>query len=75
MMLVFVIGQSYKMTNNNKKQGDNMQKIIHWTIKVTWQDELGEKYEEYINDYPTWVVKPIDEFVDKLEYEVNESEE
>jgi len=52
-----------------------MQKIIHWTIKVTWQDELGDKYEEYINDYPTWVVKPINEFVDKLEYEVNESEE
>ena len=54
-------------------------KIAHWTIKITWEDEHGnpadvqEEYE-YINDIPDWVAKPVDEYLDKIEEEMNNDE-
>ena len=62
-----------------KVAGDGGMKIAHWTIKVTWEDEHGnpadvqEEYE-YINDIPDWVAKPVDEYIDKIEEEMNNDE-
>ena len=44
-----------------------MRKIIHWTIKITWSDDLNNKYEEYISDIPDWVAKNVDEYLTGLE--------
>ena len=39
--------------------------IIHWTIKIGWEDGT----EEYIADIPDWVAKPVDEFLGEIEME------
>jgi len=46
--------------------------IVHWTIKVTWEDEFCNKYEEYISEIPDYVAKPVDALLDELENEENE---
>tara|TARA_R100000353_G_scaffold106846_1_gene76871 strand:+ start:61 stop:207 length:147 start_codon:yes stop_codon:yes gene_type:complete len=39
-------------------------KIIHWTIKITWDD----KEEEYISDIPEWIhTEDIEKYLDHLE--------
>jgi len=43
-------------------------KITHWTIKVTWEDGR----EEYLDDIPSWVATPVDEFLTELEEVENE---
>ena len=45
-------------------------KIIHWTIKITWED----KKEEYIADIPDWVAQNVDDFLTELEEEREEGE-
>ena len=49
------------MKNNN---------IVHWTIKIGWE----EGTEEYIADIPDWVAKPVDEFLGEIEREKREEE-
>ena len=49
------------MKNNN---------IVHWTIKIGWEDGT----EEYIADIPDWVAKPVDEFLGEIEREKREEE-
>ena len=44
--------------------------IIHWTIKIGWEDGT----EEYIADIPDWVAKPVDEFLGEIEKEKREEE-
>ena len=44
-------------------------KIVHWTIKYTTDD--GK--EHFINDVPNFVAKPVDEILDSIEREENES--
>ena len=46
-------------------------KIIHWTIKIGWEDGT----EEYISDIPNWVTSPVDSFLTSLEEETEEEEE
>jgi len=50
-----------------------MNRIVHWTIKVTWKDEMNNKYEEYLDDIPCF--KDIENYLDELEAEANEEEE
>ena len=38
-------------------------KIIHWTIKYTWEDGT----EEYVDDIPHYIAKNIDEYLNNLE--------
>ena len=38
-------------------------KIIHWTIKITWDDNE----EEYISDIPNWVARNVDEYLTEIE--------
>ena len=42
-------------------------KIIHWTIKITWE----ENTEEYISDIPNWVATNVDEYLNELEEHEN----
>ena len=44
--------------------------IVHWTIKIGWEDGT----EEYIADIPDWVAKPVDEFLGEIEREKREEE-
>ena len=44
--------------------------IIHWTIKIGWEDGT----EEYIADIPDWVANPVDEFLGEIEKEKREEE-
>ena len=44
--------------------------IIHWTIKIGWEDGT----EEYIAEIPDWVAKPVDEFLGEIEKEKREEE-
>ena len=44
-----------------------MKKIIHWTIKYTWDDGT----EEYVADIPDYVAKYVDEFLNSLEISKN----
>ena len=44
--------------------------IIHWTIKIGWEDGT----EEYIADIPDWVAKPVDEFLGEIEKEKREEQ-
>ena len=44
--------------------------IIHWTIKIGWEDGT----EEYIADIPDWVAKPVDEFLGEIEREKREEQ-
>jgi hypothetical protein len=43
-------------------------RITHWTIKVTWEDGR----EEYLDDIPSWVASPVDEFLTELEADNDE---
>jgi hypothetical protein len=43
-----------------------MKKIIHWTIKYTWDDGS----EAYVDDIPDYVAKNVDEFLNSLEKEI-----
>ena len=38
-------------------------KIVHWTIKITWDDGT----EEYLSDIPDYVAKNVDEHLNELE--------
>ena len=38
-------------------------KIVHWTIKITWEDGNVE----YLSDIPDYVAKNVDEHLDELE--------
>ena len=40
-----------------------MGKIIHWTIKIGWENGT----EEYLSDIPDWVAKNVDEYLTGLE--------
>ena len=44
--------------------------IVHWKIKIGWEDGT----EEYIADIPDWVAKPVDEFLGEIEREKREEE-
>ena len=44
--------------------------IIHWTIKIGWEDGT----EEYIADIPDWVANPVDEFLGEIEKGKREEE-
>ncbi len=52
-----------------------MEKIVHWTIKVTWKDEMNNRHEEYLEDIPDWVADVVEPYLDGLEQEHNEEEE
>lgn len=47
-----------------------MKRIVHWTIKVTWKDEMNNRYEEYLDDIPPF--KDIENYLDELEVDRNE---
>ena len=47
-----------------------MKRIVHWTIKVTWKDEMNNRYEEYLDDIPPF--KDIENYLDELEADRNE---
>tara|TARA_R100000951_G_C2636531_1_gene179487 strand:- start:601 stop:753 length:153 start_codon:yes stop_codon:yes gene_type:complete len=49
-----------------------MDKIIHWGIKITKLDQLGNKYEEYLDCIPDWVAKNVDIYLDEIEKEGEE---
>jgi len=51
------------MANNNTED----KKIIHWTIKITWNDNT----EEYLSDVPDWVAENVDEHLTEVEEEKN----
>ena len=52
-----------------------MKKIVHWTIKMTWEtDNPNIVKEEYINDVPNWVAEVVEEFLDLIEEERNNDE-
>ena len=50
-----------------------MNRIVHWTIKVTWKDEMNNRWEEYLDDIPPF--KDIENYLDELEADRNEEEE
>ena len=52
-----------------------MNRIVHWTIKVTWKDEMNNRHEEYLEDIPYGVAKWVDNYQDQYEIEANEEEE
>jgi|TARA_R100000773_G_C4215650_1_gene114426 hypothetical protein len=61
-----------------------MERIAHWTIKVTWEDSSKltsgsnkKPYtrEEYLEYIPDWVASNVDSYLDGLEQEHNEEEE
>jgi hypothetical protein len=43
-------------------------RITHWTIKVTWEDGR----EEYLDDIPSWVASPVDDYLTELEADNDE---
>ena len=45
-------------------------KIIHWTIKYTWED--GE--EEYLSDISDYIAQPIDNLLTSIEEERRDDE-
>ena len=51
-----------------------MEKIVHWTIKVTWGYNSNRR-EEYLEDIPDWVADVVEPYLDGLEQEHNEEEE
>ena len=52
-----------------------MNRIVHWTIKVTWKDEMNNRWQEYLEDTPYGVAKWVDNYLDQYEIETNEEEE
>ena len=47
-----------------------MKKIIHWTIKIRWNDDK----EEYLSDIPDAIAKPVDSYLDEIQSRRNEEE-
>ena len=47
-----------------------MKKIIHWTIKIKWNDDK----EEYLSDIPDAIAKPVDSYLDEIQSRRNEEE-
>ena len=56
------MGGGYYQQKEVKKRRNKM-KIIHWTIKYTWEDGT----EEYADDIPNYIAKNVDEFLNNLE--------
>jgi len=61
-----------------------MERIVHWTIKVTWGDSSKRasgsnkkpyRREEYLEYIPDWVADVVEPYLDGLEQEHNEEEE
>ena len=59
-----------------------MERIVHWTIKVTWEDtsklksgSIEKPYmrEEYLEDIPQF--KDVENYLDELEADRNKVEE
>ena len=40
-------------------------KIVHWTIKYTWEDGT----EEYLSDISDYIAQPVDDLLTKMEEE------
>ena len=57
-----VTGGGYYQQKEVKREKNKM-KIIHWTIKYTWEDGT----EEYVDDIPNYIAKNVDEFLNNLE--------
>ena len=43
-------------------------RITHWAVKITWEDGR----EEFLDDVPSWVATPMDDYLTELEEVENE---
>jgi len=47
----------------NIKRKKMSRTIVHWTIKITWEDDTVE----YLDDIPNWLANEVEPYLDELE--------